>query len=1716
MEADRTDLDAFFFERIEDYRKKLLNLSLRNSLLNFKITSRRRSYLRLVDTTPDLFLSAIKQGFLELTPLPPLDNTPEDEKTSVFINALDNAHLADIYYLRSLSELDKATEEFEEEELEKKRNEIELRLIERVRRDLGLPPRRQAQYPSLNEWARRHGINPNFDLPAKPETLVPDVRARLLQTKLFREDLEKTLDNLRQIGRKSEQELGINTMYAAIGFLEWYESDASDRVIHSPLLLHPVKFERQTRNNRISQLITSLEEETETNYTLIKKMQEFGLSLPAYDGEKYNGFEAYLKEIIEIISYRSRWKVRRFITVAPFQFAQLVLYQDLDSRKNPQLTKHNVIKDLLVGSKSSGLEVASIYDVDKPEIAKELKPLLYDADSSQLSAIKDVLDGRNLVIKGPPGTGKSQTITNIIAALMARGKSVLFVAEKSAALDVVKTKLEKAGLGDFCLALHSAKTTRADALRSFRGRLELSQKRKAPIDIHEKRLELEGIRERLNHYASTMAKTQSSLGKTIHELIWALQQYEVKGPLPETLKYVSSTKIEHLTHVDIARIEQKFAEFDDFSKAVLNTWGSVERHPWYGLAAHHLNRFNQNDLVNVLKGFVGTLENFCANLETTVDIPELHTLQDVVHLTRHHKSLTDLPEDIKPKWLLTLKKSAGSEAAQRFIQDLETFQTLNMQLMSVFAPRSSRRQVDAKQLMEYVQLAKEHGLEKLSLHELEKLYEKDAAMKVFLDKLIATLERVVSLLKLSKDYLKYELVVKITDTFDFLSQVPQNLLAARMPIIFQGDCEALLDDLHAEQEKLTEYFSKRNQSYYDLASLDPQPLFDAANVLASAGAFARFKANFRQAKTTFNTYLSRSRASTNKERAASLTKFAVYLQRAHAFNSNQDLERLAGPYFAGFHTNLNQLIEVCAFGNNVKKRFTQATPLSEAISNFLLYAPLADIEHFQFIEAELMPWFEELEKSSMKLEANFYEIRKSLETGLAIKMELLEYLRSLDFKNTVILNDLEMLPEQIQHYSRIRQSIEANTVVKTLLADSFLGSRTDIRELKRHLHCIVDFMAIPEYAWNLLERDNWREQSQKLDDSIQSIDQAYRKIKMQWQDLSNNTEVDEQKLFAKVLDATDLKDMLGRLKACLKNENALPSLVSFQLSKNYLQNEVVIQELIENGQDLFSLAKYFSHFIYYTLVRDAMQQNPVLGEFRGRTQENLQKRFRKLDKEITELERLELVNTLLQKKLPFGSAYGRVRDYTELAAIRHQVGLDRPSMPIRQLLAQAPQAAMALKPCFLMSPLSVGMYLRTDKYVFDVVLIDEASQMLPEDALSAILRGKQLVVVGDPQQLPPTSFFTTIMSADQEEEDIPADSILELASTRYQPLRELLFHYRSRHESLIAFSNKEFYEDRLIVFPSPLQKQEFSGVKSVYVQGQYRTGTGLNIPEAETLIAEAVSFMQNQPDRSLGIATVNQKQAEFIQQRFEQLYQSDYKVETYMDKWQDQLESFFVKNLENVQGDERDAIFVSTVYGPDQSGRVHQRFGPINSQTGHRRLNVLFTRAKHHVRLFTSLKQMDITPSEQSHRGVHVLQNYLAYASSGRLHLGTMTEQEPDSDFERFVLSQLREAGFNAVCQVGVAGFRIDLGVQHPNNSNIFILGVECDGASYHSSRSARDRDRIRQEILEGLGWDIYRIWSTDWFANPKDEFEKLRKYIESLLESKYQEAEIKCYEESS
>lgn len=446
--------------------------------------------------------------------------------------------------------------------------------------------------------------------------------------------------------------------------------------------------------------------------------------------------------------------------------------------------------------------------------------------------------------------------------------------------------------------------------------------------------------------------------------------------------------------------------------------------------------------------------------------------------------------------------------------------------------------------------------------------------------------------------------------------------------------------------------------------------------------------------------------------------------------------------------------------------------------------------------------------------------------------------------------------------------------------------------------------------------------------------------------------------------------------------------------------------------------------------------------------------------------------------------------------------------PVRQLVQEIPEVLTTLAPCLMMSPLSIAQYLPAEQSLFDVVIFDEASQITVWDAVGSLARGRQVIVVGDPKQMPPTSFFNR--SDDDPDGDVDyegdLESILDEMVGANIPQLMLNLHYRSRRESLIAFSNKHYYDNRLVTFPAAITQDR--AVRLIRPNGHYARGKAqINQGEAEAIVAEIERRLTStdpaEQGRSIGVVTFNSKQQSLIEDLLDQARDRNPEIEwAFAD---DRQEPVFVKNLETVQGDERDAILFSVTYGPDQSGHVSMNFGPLNREGGERRLNVAMTRARSEMVVFSTLHPDRIDRSRTNARAVADLKYFLEYAERGSAALGEIVHGslgDFESPFETAVARALCDKGWEVQPQIGVSAYRIDLGIVHPDVPGVYLAGVECDGAMYHSSAVAKERDKIRQSVLEKLGWTLFRVWSTDWWINKAVEIEKLDQKLVAHLDA--------------
>jgi very-short-patch-repair endonuclease len=511
------------------------------------------------------------------------------------------------------------------------------------------------------------------------------------------------------------------------------------------------------------------------------------------------------------------------------------------------------------------------------------------------------------------------------------------------------------------------------------------------------------------------------------------------------------------------------------------------------------------------------------------------------------------------------------------------------------------------------------------------------------------------------------------------------------------------------------------------------------------------------------------------------------------------------------------------------------------------------------------------------------------------------------------------------------------------------------------------------------------------------------------------------------------------------------------------------------------------------LQRQAYEQHPALRQFERAGHEETAARFRRADRALLHYHRMRALRRH-HEQLPNPQAGG------QMLLLRHEFAKKARHLPLRRLMAQAGRAVQAIKPVFMMSPLSVAGLLPPGAVEFDLVVFDEASQVKPVDALGAIARGRQLVVVGDSRQLPPTSFFDALTGGGEEadEENVTADiqSILELCKARQMPERMLRWHYRSRHQSLIAASNHLYYQNQLVIFPSPGGQERLGLVYHHLPDTYYERGTTRTNPLEAQAVAEAVlRHARTTPGLTLGVVAFSAAQRQAVQDALEHLRRQHPETESFFNRHPH--EPFFVKSLENVQGDERDVILISVGYGRTREGYLALSFGPLNGPGGERRLNVLITRAKQRCEVFTNLSADDLDLARTQAQGVADLKTFLHFAQHGRLRPDENTGRPPDSPFEAAVQAALTARGYTLHPQVGSQGFFIDLAVVDPGQPGRYVLGIECDGAMYHSARSARDRDRLRQQVLEAVGWRLHRIWSTDWFRDPAGETERAVQAIE-------------------
>jgi len=1489
-----------------------------------------------------------------------------------------------------------------------------------------------------------------------------------LQTAHHEENLQRRCKKLAQLARSAIEETGSNLLYLAAGFLEWYEENVP---LKAPLILIPVKLERTHLHHYA---LSYRDEDIETNFSLAEKLaKDFNWILPSYENQPEN----YLAQVAEVAQEMPRWQVLPDIRLDLFLFTKLLMYKDLNNESWPAKLTDNLNLKQILGGTDVMAQSEPIDDgiIDAHPLADKT-PLILDADSSQHAVIMDALwQRKNLVIEGPPGTGKSQTITNLIAAALSQGQSVLFVAEKKAALDVVRARLEQVGLGEFCLELHSHKTQKAELHADLKKRLNQEYSNVSQID----RDELSRQKKQLLAYSQLMNRIVGPNEERIYEIFWVVER--LRGELAdERLRFDVQIPMTHneFNH-KINRLTELGQLYQSLSDEVMQHWqGFKPTNIWPG---------DEEAIEHILSILFLETQSYQAYISVLIEetkiplTPTLTALQSLAQIAQ----ITPMPTPFN-SWAAL--KFLDKQAIEKF-REFQTAQQEYQQLLNQATKFLGHGRYSVNFLQQII-----YTTGKLDRFGNESPDELMLFVKS-VDKLDEELQSLLNNPESVEHFLQF---LKLRELAE---QAPQDLVLHKHPehaleasgIIFQ----------HARQT-----FSELEQQWVVQKNdflLSKLPNSEQLAILADelrkyqGNWFAFLSAEYRRTMRTVKSFTLKSVNLIKK-----LERLAALKRQTEQATQRAQYQKVFGPLFIGLETDWALLEQQIEWAQNLVQ------VLGEEKAQALLATQTDPRGHLLKTTAVMYEQWLRVTKAAEQLKV-------PVDSHLLVN----EFVEKLFERRHLVSQLASTLLQQLPHLSD-KHVISIHSAVQNLLSAWHIRDNTDqfIKELfgksnyrgietdTTALSAIADWisqlqtvahMPSPLLHWLISEEPAVRLSiCQKLLDKNQAYLNQFSELSRQLAEFGESEQWFEQ---------CTLEQIATRAQNCQNSVNGLINLATFYRLKQEVDEmglekltEAIITRKIQPSQ----APLHFQYAFYQGMARELIREHAILANFTRSGYENLRQRFAELDKKRLKATRQGIAYQVAQRTIPQGNGTGRVSTFTEKCLIVHELNKKRRHIPIRQLVRRASQALQALKPCFMMSPLSVAQYLVPGQIEFDLLIMDEASQVRPEDALGAIARSQQIVIVGDPKQLPPTQFFERLVN--EEDEDTIFDgqeSILDIAlSTSYQRGR-LRWHYRSEHESLIAFSNHHFYDDELVVFPAP--QTQAHGVHLNYVENATYF-KGRNLKEAEAVAAAVKAHFRNTPHLSLGVATFNSQQQELIAELLDSWREAQATEEC--------AEPFFIKNLENVQGDERDVIFVSSTYGPDpDTGRVFQRFGPISRDMGWRRLNVIFSRAKKRLELFTSMRSSDIQIKKDSKRGVQILKKYLEYAETG-YDANKVSDKKANSDFEIAISKILEKEGYQTEPQVGVAGFRIDIGVCHPDKPNEYILGIEYDGANYHSAKSVRDRDRLRQEILERKGWKIHRIWSVDWFKNREGEIERLLQVVQGTpcTPDSRSHAEQKCH----
>jgi len=1102
------------------------------------------------------------------------------------------------------------------------------------------------------------------------------------------------------------------------------------------------------------------------------------------------------------------------------------------------------------------------------------------------------------------------------------------------------------------------------------------------------------------------------------------------------------------------------------------------------------------------------------------------TIAKLRRLGETSRSFPQLADDVAFAVLEGISSENDVDLLEDFCQEIARYRSNSQHLTEFFERSSELTPADADRLAEVLTQAEESVCDGLTLAQFADISNLCAATIMLIERAAQTIKRASETLG-HEIPLSSEGVRATQDAAECVSGAPVDLLGLRSAQFENADFRKSLGEAVHEAGEIRESRSKLAKILDLRMAPEERDVRQAVRALSETGLFSWISRDWRKARKLHLTLCAVKRRVNTEQRRLELNCLLDYQFRLREFENNSHYADSLGAHFRGIDTNFDELEALLSWYEQVRKKLGYGTDLCGQLASRILDLSVNTIRALQHdletnaVEYEgLAQLFVALREISSKL--NSYRSSESVDDFNGLIPELTTWrdeirrLKEIIFATSAhaskTIGDLKKGHAVLTEKLVLEHRINTSTEIAQMLGDVFAGIATDAERVRRTFDVAAKMFGLELdgdlTSWVLSQPDatrygDFKRALSQIASAVATTDAAIKAFR-------DIAALEEQVWLSSGFDQATTGEMVARAERANETPTSLGLWLDHVRAGKAVCNDglaPIVDSLNAERIRPDQLIDTYRFCVFDAIARELTEQHPDLAHFSGIMQDNLREQFVDLDREVIELQRERIASIVDKRSIPQGVGSGPVRQHTEWQLLSREVTKQKRHVPIRQLVRRAGCALQALKPCFMMGPLSVAQYLKPGALKFDLVVMDEASQLKPEDAIGAVARGAQLVVVGDPKQLPPTSFFDRVFDGDgNEEEDETAvieeaESILDIASWLFQPVRQLRWHYRSRHQSLIAFSNHYFYDDNLMVFPSPRPSGKEFGVSLVHVSDG-RWEQRRNYREAEVVADAAIQHMVRHPGESLGIATMNSDQRDIIDDLIERKLVEIPAAERFVETRASGPEPFFVKNLENIQGDERDVVFISFTYGPQPYGpneerRVMQRFGPINSDVGWRRLNVLFTRAKKRVVAFSSMKPEEIIVGPNARRGVVALRDYLAYARDGILDQPVHTGRPPDSDFEISVANALKQHGFDCEAQLGVAGYFIDIVVRHPDLPGGYVVGIECDGATYHSGKSVRDRDRLRQAVLEDLGWTIKRIWSTDWFRDPEREIQKIIDAIE-------------------